>query len=427
MNNSQLRERLQKAVTLAKAAGDVLAVILIDLGGFKQINDCHGHQVGDALLLEVAQRLKGALRECDQVARIGGDEFVIIAHLGVTEQEPRQRGEHILQLLMAPFRIQGRSLRLGASLGISLYPGTSRGTDQLLSDADLARSRAKMAGGNCLRLFQGEMREQKEDESRGVECLRRALASNDLELHYQLQFELAAPHRPVAMEALLGRSDGAHGAVSPDRFMPLAEQQGLMIAMGNRALERACRDNMVLIEEGLLNVPVVVNISGSTFLHSDFPGKVQRILGSSGLPSSRLELQITAEVAGGGLEEAARQMARLRQCGVRLSIDNSGSGSGYCSSGALKHLPFDRLKIDRSFVAGLLDDSRDQAIVNAMLLLAKGAGVQVVAEGIETPEQLAYLQRCGCTQGQGPWYARPMPLDRLRALLQVLSPSSAAC
>ncbi|MWV14066.1 EAL domain-containing protein [Pseudomonas sp. R-28-1W-6] len=416
LNRHQLRERLQQAMSASDEGGFHLAVLFIDLDGFKQINDRHDHQVGDRLLADVAQRLRGALRQGDQLARVGGDEFVVIAPMGGQHDEPLRLGERLIQCMLPRFRVGALSLSVGASLGISLYPGESQGVDQLLNDADLAMYQAKAAGGNCLRLFQRELRSRTEARLQMLDRLREALKEERLRLHYQVQYTLEEQPRPVGIEALLRWHDGEYGQVPPAQFIALAEEYGLIGAITHWVLERACRDNLALIRSGLLDVPVAVNISGSTFLREDFLALIGESLARSGLPSERLELEITERVAVSNLEEARQIINSLRARGVLVSMDDFGTG--YSSLGALKQLPFDRLKIDRSFIAGLPADAVDQAIVRAAVQVAASLGITVVAEGIETAEQLACLRASGCDHGQGYWLARPMPLEPLQALLR---------
>nr|WP_283246522.1 EAL domain-containing protein [Pseudomonas insulae] len=416
LNRHQLRERLQRAVSACDATGQRLAVFFIDLDGFKQVNDRHDHQVGDRLLAEVARRLRGALRQNDQLARVGGDEFVVIAEVGARAEESVQLGERLIKCLAPRFRVDGLSLSVGASVGVSLYPGESHGLDHLLNDADLAMYQAKAAGGNCVRVFQQALRRRTEARLLMLERLREALKEERLQLHYQLQYALEAEPRPVGMEALLRWHDGERGAVSPTEFIGLAEEYGLIGAITHWVLERACRDNLALIRSGLLDVPVAVNICGSTFLREDFLSLIGDSLARTGLPGSRLELEITERVAVSNLDDAVQIINSLRASDVVVSMDDFGTG--YSSLGSIKQLPFDRLKIDRSFIAGLPNDAVDQAIVRAAVQVAASLDITVVAEGIETVEQLECLRAAGCDHGQGYWLARPMPLEQLQALLR---------
>ncbi|AYN99564.1 EAL domain-containing protein [Pseudomonas sp. LTGT-11-2Z] len=415
VNRNNLHEKLQDLMLSCENGEWQLVMLFIDLDGFKQINDHYDHDVGDRLLSNLAQRLQENLTKSDLLARMGGDEFLVASIQSRERNAPRRLGQRLLDSLSKPFDIKGIEIRVRASIGISLHPGHSQNSDQLVNDADIAMYQAKAEGGNCIRFFRLDLRDKMESTFRTVGRLRKAIELNQFELHYQLQFELAPPYRPSGLEALIRWHDGSYGTISPANFIPLAEEYGLMPAISRLVLERACSDNKELIAEGLLDVPVAVNICSNSFLQSDFIGQVSATLRRVGLPASRLEIEITESIAIHDISLAVKTILALHDIGVEVSMDDFGTG--YSSPGTLKRLPIDRLKIDRAFISELPQNEFDRAIVQATLILAKSIGMQVVAEGIENEEQLCFLQQNGCSYGQGYWYARPLPLSKLKNLL----------
>lgn len=416
VNRNHLHDNLQRLMLECEHSNWQLVVLFIDLDGFKQINDYYDHDVGDRLLSGLAERLQGSVGKNDLLARMGGDEFLIASKQPRERNAPRRLAQRLLDCLATPFEINGIELRVRASIGISLHPGHGQNSDQLVNDADIAMYQAKAEGGNCIRFFRLALRDKMEAIFRTVSRLRKAIELNQFELHYQLQFELTPPYRPSGLEALLRWHDGSNGLIPPTHFIPLAEEYGLMPAISRLVLERACNDNKTLISEGLLDVPMAVNICSRSFLQSDFIGQVSSVLAKSGLPASRLEIEITESVAIHDIILATQTILSLHDIGVEVAMDDFGTG--YSSPGTLKSLPVDRLKIDRSFVSELPDNDFDRAIVQAILIVAKSAGMQVVAEGIENTDQLNFLQKHGCSHGQGYWYAKPLPLAKLKALLR---------
>ena len=284
-----------------------------------------------------------------------------------------------------------------------------------MNEADIAMYQAKVEGGACIRLFDQALRERSERVYRLLSCLRKAILLDQFELHYQLQFDMQTL-QPCGMEALLRWRDGSNGLVAPDQFIPVAQEYGLMPSIGRWVIRRACRDNLALIESGLLDVAVAVNICAPLFSDPGFVTLVRQTLRDSGLPVDRLELEITEDVAMNASVHVLQTSAELHEAGIRLAMDDFGVG--FSSLGRLKQLRFDKLKIDRSFVSGLPGNPSDQAIVQAILGIAQGLGMRTVAEGVETEAQLALLREGGCSQGQGFWFARPMPLEELTEWLR---------
>ena len=414
-NRREFIEGLSTAIDACQSNGRKIAVLFIDLDGFKQINDNHGHQVGDRLLKLIAKRFQKTLRDSDLLGRVGGDEFVVSIILDSKGETASHIASRLMESLKEPFIIDDRTLSVGASIGISLYPNDGLTADEVMNEADIAMYQAKVEGGGCIRLFDQALRERSEQVYRLLSRLRKAISLEQLELHYQLQFDIQTL-QPCGMEALLRWRDGVNGLVSPDQFIPVALEYGLMTTIGRWVIRQACKDNMTLIEAGLLDVTVAVNICAPLFSEAGFCALVHQLLVSTGLPAERLELEITEDVAMNSSVQVLQTSDELHKAGIRLAMDDFGVG--FSSLDRLKKLHFDKLKIDRSFVADLTENHSDQAIVKAILGMAKGLSMRTVAEGIETEEQLAFLREVGCSQGQGFWFARPMPLPELINWLQ---------
>lgn len=414
LNRNYLHDNLQRLMLACKDGSQQVVAAYIDLDDFKCINDRYDHQVGDDLLRRFAHRLKDNLDVGGLVCRLGGDEFFIASIRPNERSAPRRLVQGILDCLERPFKVNGIEIAVRASIGISLYPGHSSSSDQLVSDADIAMYQAKADGGSCMRFFRIAMREKLNSVFKTVGRLRRAIEQNQFELHYQLQFELFPPYRPSGLEALLRWRD-INGYVSPEVFIPLAEEYGLMPAISRWVLERACLDNKYLISEGLLDVAVAVNVCSRTFVQNEFVGEVSATLSRANLPASRLEIEVTESIAILDVAITINTISSLHDLGVEVSIDDFGTG--YSSLRLLKSLPVDRLKIDKSFVRDFPGSGFDQAVIQAILTIAKSVGIQVVAEGIETIEQCVALNEQGCNYGQGFWYAKPLPLDELKKIL----------
>ncbi|HKM26328.1 MAG TPA: EAL domain-containing protein [Thiopseudomonas sp.] len=422
LNRNYLHSSLQELMSVCTKNNLQLVVLFIDLDGFKQINDNYDHDVGDQLLSSVAQRIQSLLGPEDILARIGGDEFLVASNQTRQEGAPRQLAQRILDILEPHFNIDGIDIRIRASIGVSLYPGHTQSSDQLVNDADIAMYKAKLAGGHCMRFFEIAQREQMETTFKTVSRLRKAIELEQFELHYQLQFNLAPPYQPIGIEGLLRWHDGDNGLVLPDNFLPLAEEYGLMPSITLWALKQACLDNQSIMTEQLLQVPVAINCCGPSFLQSDFVSLVHSILADTKLPAQYLEIEITESVALHNLPLAQETILKLKQSGIKVAMDDFGTG--FSSPGILKHLSVNRLKIDRSFVNGLPHSDFDVAVIKSILIVAQSIDMQVIAEGIENIEQLQYLEKLGCHQGQGYWYAKPLPLNELKAVLQGLQAQS---
>ncbi|MFT3763235.1 MAG: EAL domain-containing protein [Pseudoxanthomonas sp.] len=409
------REQLVRWLDRAIDARQRLAVLFIDLDGFKQVNDNHGHPFGDRVLGQVAARLRDSLRDGDILARVGGDEFIACLAAERPAATAEEVAARLLRHLGEPFAIDGIALSVHASIGISLFPEHGRGADELIGHADAAMYQAKIAGKAHIRLYDQGLRDASDRRRHLLERLREAIALEAFELHYQPQFDLRTL-RPCGLEALLRWHDGIHGTVPPGEFVPVAQKHGLMSEITRWVLRRACRDNMRLIERGLLDAPVAINLSPQSFDDGAFWSRVRRELAASGLPARRLELEIGEDVATAASPQALREAQALGDIGIGLVADNFGVGRSALAN--LRSLRYGKLKIDRSLVAGLPGEGDAAATVRAIVGIAQGMDMCSVAEGVETRAQLDFLRAAGCDVGQGFLLARPMPMDALEEWLR---------
>ncbi len=397
-NRTLLRSRLDGAILNAQREDSKLALLFIDLDRFKNINDSLGHAIGDNLLIEVSRRLAGAVRTSDTVSRLGGDEFVVLVeHLQQAEQAA-QVADKLLQATNGQYDIAGHELAVTLSIGIALYPSDGSDAETLLKNADAAMYHAKALGRNNYQFFTAAMnarvREHLEVENR----LRQALSRSELTLHYQPQFDLASGAL-VGCEALMRWHNPILGQVSPDKFIGVAEDSGLILHLGEWALFEACRQVMDWERQGLPGLNVAVNVSAVQFRHADLPAQVQAALEQSGLPAERLELELTESVLAENREQVRITLDRLKQLGVRLAMDDFGTG--YSSLSYLKHFKLDTLKIDRAFISDLPGCDDHAALAVAIIGMAEALGMTCIAEGIENADQHDFLRWHGCAVGQG--------------------------
>jgi diguanylate cyclase (GGDEF)-like protein/PAS domain S-box-containing protein len=412
-NRSLLAERVRHDLARAHRAREPLALMFLDLDRFKNVNDSLGHQVGDHLLVQVARRLQRAVRDDDTVARLGGDEFIVV--LPNTDAAGAAHvAAKLLDVTTPAYRVGQHELSSTMSAGIAMYPADGDSFESLSMCADTAMYRAKQGGRNAYCFFTAEMQERSARTLQIENELRRAVELGQLSLHFQPQFALD-DGRLLGAEALLRWQHPELGVVSPAEFVPIAEDCGLILPIGEWALRMAVRQMRIWHGCGLSELGVAVNLSAVQFRQAGLTGLVAQILDSEGLPARFLELELTESVAMDQPLAAIATMDRLRALGVRMSIDDFGTG--YSSMSYLKRFPVHKLKIDRSFVADLAFDPDDEAIVAATIGLAHNLGLQTIAEGVESEAQLAFLRARGCDQAQGYLFSRPLPASEFAALV----------
>lgn len=413
-NRLLLTVRLEQSLARSKRTKTRLAVLFIDLDRFKNINDSFGHNYGDQVLCLIAERLKTTIRDADTVARIGGDEFVIIIEQVRKPDDLSRFVQRLLRDLSAPVEIAGNSLHVTATIGISLFPENGEDAEGLLKAADLAMYQSKDDGRNSFKFFTAEMNSAARENLLLENQLRSALIENHFVLHYQPQFALKSGDL-IGFEALLRWNDPETGLVPPDKFIPLAEETGLIVPIGEWVIATACQTLKKLQENWPIPLRMAVNISARQFRHDALISAVAKALYRSQIKAEWLELEITESMVMDNVDQAINKMNEFKRMGIHLAIDDFGTG--YSSLGYLKKFPISRLKIDRSFVRDLAQNSSDQAIVNSIIALGKTLDLEIIAEGIETSEQYDFLMRAGCDQAQGYLLGRPLPIKDLPALL----------
>ncbi len=414
-NRTLFHDRLQHALAEAQRYDRQSGLLLLDLDQFKDINDMLGHTAGDQLLVEVARRLDACVRASDTVARLGGDEFALILTEMRRPEDAAAVAWKAMQVIARPFRLDGQEMHATTSIGIATGPADGKDPGQLLRAADMALYRAKAEGRNAFRFYAAEMSAQVEAR-KALECdLRRALERGELTLEFQPQFEFAAG-RIVGAEALARWRHPRLGPVPPAEFIPLAERSGLIVPLGAWVLQEACRQTRFWRDAGLPHLPVAVNLSLAQCRSGDLAESTRRVLLASGLEPCALELEVTESLFLSPGNGHLNDLRRLHMQGVRVSIDDFGTG--YSSLGRLRQLPVDQIKIDQSFVAGLGHSADAEAIVCAVIRLGRSLGLRVVAEGVETGAQCAFLRAEGCDAAQGFHIARPLPPSEFAALLR---------
>jgi diguanylate cyclase (GGDEF)-like protein len=411
-NRALLRERLEEAIAAMRQGGRPLAVLMLDLDRFKEVNDSLGHPIGDALLKTVTQRLSGCVREMDTIARLGGDEFAIVVRTSEPATESVSIAQRILQVIEAPFDLDGHHVIVGTSIGIALAPSDGEDPDQLLKNADLALYRAKSEGRGTYRFFEPGM-DQRMQARRSLEKdLREALVNGEFALHYQPLVNLERDEI-CGFEALLRWNHPQRGNVPPNDFIGIAEETGLIMPLGEWVLRQACTEAATWPA----HLKIAVNVSPAQFRARNLADVVVRTLAATGMPPQRLELEITESVMLQDEEEAFSTLTRLHALGVRIALDDFGTG--YSSLSNLRKFPFDKIKIDRSFVSDLSVANVDAlAVVRSVAQLGVSLGMATTAEGVETREQMEHVRAEGCTEMQGYYICPPSPAEDIERLIQ---------
>lgn len=419
-NRRLLVDRLRRAFAASQRGGQDGALMYIDLDKFKDLNDTLGHDFGDLLLQQTAQRLESCMRKNDTVARLGGDEFVILLEdLGQQPIEAALQakavGDKILAVVNQPYLLVTHEYHITLSIGATLFSDHATSAEELLKRADIAMYQAKKAGRNTLRFFNQKMQDVINARTSLEDDLRKALESQEFQLYYQIQVDNL--HRPFGVEALIRWIHPDRGLVSPAQFIPLAEESGLILSIGKTVLETACSRLKAWQQDALTrDLILAVNISAVQFHQAEFVAEVQSLVQSHAIIPTRLKLEITESVLLKNVESAIATMSALKDIGVRFSLDDFGTG--YSSLQYLKRLPIDQLKIDQSFIRNIATDNSDKAIVCAIIAMAHSLDLDVIAEGVETDDQRQFLLDKNCTHYQGYLFGKPEPIEQFEALLR---------
>jgi len=414
-NRMLFNDRLNQAIVQSHRDGHNTAVLFLDLDNFKQVNDTLGHAIGDELLCGVAERIRQALRERDTVARFGGDEYVVLLHDVLGQTDLDSVAIKILHAVALPFEIQGNLLYANASMGVTVFPKDGDTPEALLRNADTAMYVAKEQGRNTYRYFTPDMDSGLLEKLELGNQLRQALQNHEFELHYQPKVSLGTGE-VTGLEALVRWNHPQKGRVPPGRFIPVAEECGLISEIGLWVLNEACRQIRQWLDDGLQPGRVAINLSAAQCRTNEVIGRVREALAIHGLQEGMLEVEVTESMVMQDTESAIRMLWELRKMGVHVAMDDFGTG--YSSLSYLKRFPIDCLKIDKSFVDDIEVDPNDCEIVVAIIAMAHGLGLNVVAEGVETETQLEFLRQNGCDEMQGYLFSKPLPANELAALIR---------
>jgi diguanylate cyclase (GGDEF)-like protein/PAS domain S-box-containing protein len=415
-NRLHLQIFLEQSMLIAKRRSEQLAVMFLDLDRFKNVNDTLGHPVGDALLVQVAARLKSCIRAYDEVARLGGDEFVVILRGPDIFCDAIAVAKKLNHQLSQPFLIDTHTLHTSTSIGIALYPDNAEHIDDLMKNADTSMYFAKADGGNVFRFFSPTMNLGAHEKLKMESQLYEAIDKQELRLHYQIQVD--EMHRPLGAEALIRWLHPERGLVGPMQFIPLIEESGLIVPIGHWVFETACAQLKAWQHDALTRELVLaVNVSAKQFRQSDFVEHMSEVVRRHAINPALLKLEITESLLLKNIQEVIAIMAALKELGVRFSLDDFGTG--YSCLQYLKRLPLDQLKIDQSFLRDLATDGSDQAIVRTIIAMAQNLNLDVIAEGVETAEQRDILLSMGCVHYQGYLFGKPVPIDEFEAQLRL--------
>ena len=414
-NRSLLIDRLGQSVALALRHQAQFAVMFLDLDGFKHINDSLGHQTGDKLLQSIAKRLQKCVRAVDTVSRQGGDEFIVLLQELEDAEDALIGARRVLEAVTGTHLIDGHSLQVTASLGVSVYPSDGKDSETLIKNADTAMYQAKRQGHHHYAFFKPSMNDVAVERQYIEEELRRGLEQDEFTLHYQPKYSLKTGEI-VGAEALIRWIHPTRGVVPPGKFIPIAEDCGLIVQIGAWVLRQACRQARAWVDEGLPATPVAVNVSAIRFGHEDFARHLFAILDETGLDGGSLELEMTEGVLMQRTEQAATLLNTVRDRGVQVSIDDFGTG--YSSLSYLTKFPLDALKIDQSFVHNITDTPNKAAIVSAIISMGRSLGLRVIAEGVETVEDLEFLKTHDCDEAQGFYFSPAIPPKEFAKMLR---------
>ncbi|MER2515418.1 MAG: EAL domain-containing protein [Candidatus Accumulibacter phosphatis] len=414
-NRNLLRDRQQQAIAYAERHDSSLALLAVDIDQFKRVNNSHGHGYGDQLLRIVAERLADSVRDGDTVARLGGDEFVMILADPLGEEEVARVIARILEKVAQPIDLDGHALAISCSIGASLFPRDGRDPETLLKNADAAMHRAKARGRGSFHFYQAEMNERVAGQLAMEADLGRALERGELELHYQPQVDLLSG-KIVGAEALLRWRHPARGMIAPKDFITLAEDSGLIVPIGQWVIETACQQVRAWRDAGLATPRLAINLSARQFQSDDLAEQLAAALARAGLDGGALEVELTESLALQDIGRVTAILQKIRQAGVTMAMDDFGTG--FSSLAHLLRITVDRIKIDRCFVRDILSDRTAAAVALAVIAMAKSLGVKVIAEGVETEAQLAFLRERGCDELQGFYFSGPLPSEEFEVLLR---------
>ncbi len=414
-NRVLMDDRIGQCIALADSQGQTFAVLVLDLDRFKGVNDSFGHRVGDELLKEVAQRLKSVVREIDTVARLGGDEFVLIITQSPERNTAQAVATRIIEVMQEPVRISGVEIHTSPSIGMAFYPQDASNLETLLAHADAAMYYAKQLGRNNFQRFTPRMNTASQEKIRLESDMHAALEQKQFELHYQPKVNTATGIMHGA-EALLRWTHPVHGPIPPATFIPIAEECGLIGALGAWVMREACRQARAWQVAGLPPLRVAVNLSASQFRQGNIVSMIRDALDDAGLEARFLEVELTESVVMSDPEESVAILEKLSTMGVLVSIDDFGTG--YSSMSYLRRFPIDKIKIDRAFISEAISRPDDASIVRAIVSLAHSLRLKVVAEGVESPQQLEFLKTLGCDQYQGFHYSKALPPTQFEALVR---------
>ncbi|GEM_PF-1671354 len=409
-NRVYFHEIIHNILSQAVRSNKIFAVLFIDLDKFKKINDALGHAAGDQVLKEMSKRFLSILRTGDFLARLGSDEFIVLLNDIKHSKYASPVAEKLLQACLNPIKIDLHDVYISASIGVCIYPNDGTAIEDLQRHSDMAMYKAKKSGGNAFHYFTKELDAEAHDYIRIETALRKAIKNKEFVFYYQPQFNLS-DGKIHGVEALIRWNNPDIGIIDPDKFIPLAEETGLIMPIGEWTIEEACRVNKSWQDKGYEPISIAVNISAKQFCHQDIPGIISRALTDNGLEARFLEIEITETAVMDNIEITIKKLNDIKAMGVRISIDDFGTG--YTSIGYLKKFPIDLIKIDRSFVSEVPKSTNDSAIINAIIAMGHNLGIKVLAEGVETREQYEYLVTQQCDLVQGYFLSRPEPVDKV--------------